>query len=332
MAKMSPRFDYIDIAKSLGMLLIIWGHIHLVGWSNAFVYAFHIPLFFFLSGMVFDERRYPNFVTFLKKKVVSLLVPYVIYSVLTWVVWVLYIHMTGNRTVDIWMPLAETFIAQGSGGFLVHNVPLWFVTSLFVVEVVYFFLTKLHRWLRRVIVVTLPIISYLIISYVHAFDFTLMPWNIEVAMLAIPFYALGYEVIKNLGHERLQFLVKHHKIPSLILSLVCGIVVACFCEYNGSISFGYAYMGRNVILTYLLALLGIVMMMVMCILMSNSKWNDYKWMGAIKWFGKNSFTAMAIHNPIKGIMIPISIAVVLAIQRVCYSLFAIDSMGVICSL
>ena len=37
------RLDYNDLAKAFGMLAIIWGHIRLTGWSNAFVYAWHIP-------------------------------------------------------------------------------------------------------------------------------------------------------------------------------------------------------------------------------------------------------------------------------------------------
>ena len=52
------RLDYNDLAKSLGMLTILWGHIRLTGWSNEFVYAWHIPLFFFLSGMVFNKNKY----------------------------------------------------------------------------------------------------------------------------------------------------------------------------------------------------------------------------------------------------------------------------------
>lgn len=64
------------------MLAIIWGHIRLTGWSNAFVYAWHIPLFFFLSGMVFNKCKYADFRTFFMKKVKSLLVPYVIFFVL----------------------------------------------------------------------------------------------------------------------------------------------------------------------------------------------------------------------------------------------------------
>jgi fucose 4-O-acetylase-like acetyltransferase len=50
------RFDYIDIAKAIGMLTIMWGHIA-TGNSVSFVYAFHIPLFFFLSGMVFVDNK-----------------------------------------------------------------------------------------------------------------------------------------------------------------------------------------------------------------------------------------------------------------------------------
>lgn len=50
-------------------------------------------------------------------------------------------------------------------------------------------------------------------------------------------------------------------------------------------------------------------------------------MNAIKWYGKNSFTAMAIHNLIKGIMIPIATTMILAIQKICCSLFVFDVMG-----
>ena len=131
------RLDYNDLAKSLGMLTILWGHIRLTGWSNDFVYAWHIPLFFFLSGMVFNKRKYADFKTFFMKKVKSLLVPYAIFSILTWGVWAVFTFVSHNNVESYWMPLAQTFIAQGSGGFLVHNVPLWFVTCLFVIEIVY---------------------------------------------------------------------------------------------------------------------------------------------------------------------------------------------------
>ena len=53
------RLHYIDIAKGMAMLLVIIGHCSysekiLVGW----LYSFHMPLFFALSGFTFRPQRY----------------------------------------------------------------------------------------------------------------------------------------------------------------------------------------------------------------------------------------------------------------------------------
>lgn len=73
------RLDYIDIAKGLGMLAIIWGHIMEVGTTNIFVYAFHIPLFFFISGAVFQKDKYKSFKDFAKRRIKTLVIPYFIF-------------------------------------------------------------------------------------------------------------------------------------------------------------------------------------------------------------------------------------------------------------
>ena len=63
----SKRIASIDIAKGVGMLFIIWGHVMRYGITNHWVYVFHIPLFFFLSGLVFSQERYGDFKAFLKR-------------------------------------------------------------------------------------------------------------------------------------------------------------------------------------------------------------------------------------------------------------------------
>lgn len=132
------RIDWIDIAKGLGMLAIIWGHICCKGWSNNLVYSFHIPLFFFLSGLVYNNAKYTSFVTFVKNRAKRLLLPYFIYSVVTWAIWAAFTYVTHRPCDDFFAPLLQTFIAQGSGGFLVHNVALWFIPCLFFVELIYY--------------------------------------------------------------------------------------------------------------------------------------------------------------------------------------------------
>lgn len=61
------RLEFIDIAKALGMFTIIWGHIIHYGWSNQIVYAFHIPLFFFMSGMVYNAENMIRYGSLLRK-------------------------------------------------------------------------------------------------------------------------------------------------------------------------------------------------------------------------------------------------------------------------
>lgn len=298
------RLDHIDIAKSLGMLTIMWGHIMLSGLSNAFVYAFHIPLFFALSGMVFNKKRYSGIKHFVKKKVESLLIPYIIFSFITWVVWASFAFITKAPVDSYFMPLAQTFIAQGSGGFLVHNVPLWFVTCLFVVEIIFFYISDFKGSTILLISSAMAAVSCLLIYKCNAFDVTLLPWNLEVAFLTIPFYALGFVCVRYFSHRGLCDLIcKNKPLSGFIATLLCCIVIAG-SHYNGSISFGHADLEKSVIVAYACGIAGIAMFMIFCILLadSNSNKSGSRFFGWIKWFGQNSFNAMVIHNPIKGIV------------------------------
>lgn len=284
------------------MLLIVWGHIRLCDWSNVFVYAFHIPLFCFLSGKVFSKKRYPDFKSFLLKRVNSLVKPYIVFSVLTWIVWAAFSYVTHANIDSYWIPLAETFIAQGSGGFLLHNVPLWFVTCLFVVEIIYYFLADLKRLWIMTITIVMAAISYWAINNLECFDVTLLPWNIEVSMLAIPFYAAGHWIVKAKTRQGIMNMVNIRKITTIVLAAVFAYVAYVGSQYNGSISFGHADLGKNVFVTYGCGLAGTLMWLIGCILLADTKINKagVKLLEWTKWFGRNSFNAMAIHNPIKG--------------------------------
>lgn len=44
------RLEWIDWMKSLGIYLIVLGHFYSVG--EKFIYIFHVPLFFLISGIL----------------------------------------------------------------------------------------------------------------------------------------------------------------------------------------------------------------------------------------------------------------------------------------
>lgn len=57
---MRERIKWVDTAKAIGIAAIVLGHT--VGESplKTYVYSFHIPLFFFLSGATFRVKGNPS--------------------------------------------------------------------------------------------------------------------------------------------------------------------------------------------------------------------------------------------------------------------------------
>ena len=101
MAK-KKRFDYIDAAKGLAVLLVIFGHTFResmradLAWcdvSYIVVYRFHVSLLFLLSGLGFGlaAQRYSEQspLEFLRRKARSLLLPWLSYSVLMYIIFAL---------------------------------------------------------------------------------------------------------------------------------------------------------------------------------------------------------------------------------------------------
>mgnify|MGYP001578714306 CR=1 FL=1 len=73
------RLDWIDIAKFLGIVLVVSGHV--ISSSSPggayivwFIFLFHMPLFFVLSGYVF--RSLPASVL-MRRRAKTLLIPYI---------------------------------------------------------------------------------------------------------------------------------------------------------------------------------------------------------------------------------------------------------------
>lgn len=58
------RILWIDYAKSICIYLVLLGHAHASQPVTDFIYTFHMPLFFFLSGCLFSFEKHPNFKEF----------------------------------------------------------------------------------------------------------------------------------------------------------------------------------------------------------------------------------------------------------------------------
>ena len=76
--KINNRIDFVDNARGIAMLLVILGHCQLSSdcTIEKLIYSFHMPLFFFLSGMfATSSNRVGNVWEGVKKKAKRILIP-----------------------------------------------------------------------------------------------------------------------------------------------------------------------------------------------------------------------------------------------------------------
>lgn len=80
--KIQKRNAMISIAKAIGIILMVTGHVFdKESWGVHYIYMFHMPLFFVLSGYFFKTpRSLRDLFVFLKKKIIGLYLPYLLWS------------------------------------------------------------------------------------------------------------------------------------------------------------------------------------------------------------------------------------------------------------
>lgn len=307
------RFDYVDIAKGIGILMVVWAHILLTGASHRFIYAFHMPVFFLLSGMMFSREKYASFGVFLGKRAKRLLIPYVIYSVLTWMVWAAFRFIRHDEVDSYWMPLLQTVIAQGSGAFIVHNSALWFVPCLFLTEIMYFFISRLGNWWTLVACFVCAAFSFKL-GAVYGYTYWFMlPWNADAALIALPFYCVGNMIGSQLGHQRIMDSAKGH-----IGLYALGFIALTVVLYWSAMVYGECSMGSSsyqcpsgVFLAR--AFVGSAWLLCLSLLLSMLK-DNYRivatFKNLLKWVGKSSLDIMCLHIPAKGVCMIVVAALV----------------------
>ena len=177
---------WIDVLKGLGILLVVAGHVF-EDEPRRYIFMFHMPLFFLVSGYLFrpdaDEK------SFFLKKARHLLLPYAAFLLLFFVPELLeaarhlLFHGPGN---------AQMLKATLWGGRRLQGwgAVFWFVTCLFATQQLMNWLFK--RW--RPPVVGLAMLPLLGLAYVNAryFPSASLPLDLNVVLMAAPLFYLGW--------------------------------------------------------------------------------------------------------------------------------------------
>lgn len=274
------RVVWIDNAKAIGIFLVVLGHLKLPHWLTYQIYAFHMPLFFFLSGYTFQARGNADAAPFLIKKARALLAPYFIFSFLTYLFWLVIGRKFGadaGEPISPLRPFLGIFYSVGVDDWMTHNVPMWFLTCLFVTESAFFFLARRAGTPVLAAVTFLCAVAGFAIGGLHL---PRLPWSMDVALVAVSLYALGY-FARGLGAESLPR-------PWLPVLAATGLaLVYTVSQANGLVDMNACRYGQPV-LFYSGALLGILAVFALASLIPQNRVLDY--------LGRNTLTIMAWHG------------------------------------
>ena len=84
------RLHWIDALKGFGIILVVFAHYTLPVALDTYIFSFHMPLFFFVSGFLFNIVKYTESATnFVKGRFRSLIIPYFAFAVLTLLFYIL---------------------------------------------------------------------------------------------------------------------------------------------------------------------------------------------------------------------------------------------------
>ena len=221
MSDKTARIGWIDQFKGFVLLLVCLFHIEQsfanVNMGMLHLSALRMSAFFFISGMLFSTRRFPNFKDYLIHKTRVLLVPYILLSLQFLALDPVHYHFdwfprAPRMTVMnirpeittvwdyIYWNLAKIFVAGKSS---IGSGPLWFVFTLYSVSLMFYGLQKVAgRITAPRIATTIIAIASLAGGWLLYKNHIRLPLGIERDLTVLFFFACGWmcrEPIKKLS-------------------------------------------------------------------------------------------------------------------------------------
>lgn len=298
------RYYQIDYAKTIAIFLVIIGHTifqknHLEPYLkqiNLYIYSFHIPLFFILSGLNIgiSSNSLPStdhnniFIKQLKK----LFLPYLIWSFL-------YI-------IPLSLVLPYDFFGYDTVGEKIYSTitlygisPLWFLSTLFIAQIIHILITKLkfyhnHQIISHTIVL---LISFWLSIHINKY-FQPYPQNLTIfyayPIIAIcrVFPALFFFEIGFLFSKIWEKYIKLDFIYRLFSFIIVLLIIYFFKNLFLYKNYLYVFIIQDIKSFFITGFLGSFSVICFCCLLNK----DIKIISEI---GKRTMDIMALHhNPI----------------------------------
>jgi len=200
------RYGDVDLFRAFGILLMIMGHVWFGDRFDLWIHAFHMPMWFIISGYFFNSNKDPK--EYVTKKIRVLIVPYIVFSVGYELIWTLAKH---NQWMGVLFPNTIEVPLNGA---------LWFLPAMFFADIIAFFVLRYIRgWTGYVILA--------VVSMIGGMHFAVLPLSIDSALTSVGFILIGY-LIKLYGKKLLEL--------KLLVSISLLIIFSELSFVNGIVN------------------------------------------------------------------------------------------------
>lgn len=296
----NKRISWPDIAKGIGILAVVLYHTFIPklreDFGFYFVYTFfsviQMPLFFFISGWLFEMKADTykhNKLKSVGSKFVRLMIPYFSFSV----IYYLLINIALNISA------IAPMLSMSNGGYEKYSLPesifqiltlensmaksLWFVYTLFIIIAINILIPKIMK--HPLTLVILFLLPYFLMSVPS-------PSIVAHLFLYIPYFSLA-RILFNKTESILA--MKKYIYAIIAILYIVGSTLYVLGQYNDIFSKKWSLLNiLNIPISAFLAVLGILFICTSANYISRTKFFNK----VLSYLGKNSFIIYLIHVPI----------------------------------
>lgn len=283
MVQRTERIEWLDVLKGIGVILVILGHALGDCYIKTWVYAFHLGIFYYAAGYTFSPDKYTNIWQFAKKKIKTIIIPYLFYSLLC-IVFVAFWNLAkGQQSLTEVLEsglnscIGTVIMLRGS----CYEGYCWFLPLICFINILYFAIyaiTKKNRWVCHFVVILLYLLGIVYQKYIGVS----LPLYIDAIPVAMLLFHLGC-VTKNTLFTKQTYV-------GFGISVILTFVIA-FLQYRvhfrsdlyeHTVGFPISFFVSNTI--------GIYMALQLSLIIKRQK--------VIAHLGRNSLRFYALHRPI----------------------------------
>lgn len=267
---------------------MVWGHSGVTQNQDIVIHAFHMPVFFFLSGYLFNQQMD------IRRKIDSLLIPYFVFGTGLFAVWKIM-----GKIIALPVNYSISDYIQGIVGINTIISPYaciqWFLTCLFLTEILFFYFES--KCTNDVTLAFVLVFFSVVGFFWSAITDIRLFWGLDTAFTAVVFYGCGHLLKKSQRKLREFFSGKTNTCLWRFSVILLTVIIAVWSTWkNGYVNMRTLQYG-NYFLYYLSAFSIIALIIYMSMIVSGIRWIRNRFIyRLILYFGENTLVILVINQ------------------------------------